>query len=91
MPVDDSYIPGVQTPEGALRHVRENLREARHEAQESPGAVARKLNWPLSRVLKIEQSCRPAEPDDVAKLLDHYRFSAEAREHLLGLARRAAR
>ena len=89
--VSKDFIPGVRTPEGALRQVRETLREARHAAGRSPEEVADDLRWPLIQLLQVEQGSRPTSMPQVEQMLAYYDFSLEERNQLLRLAHRAGR
>jgi len=75
--------------EVAQREVRAALRTARHQASFTPFRVADELNWPLSKVLRCEQSSRPVPADDLEQLLRLYGLAHNIRQHLLALTRSA--
>ncbi len=79
-----------RAPSDVWRYVREGLRAARHDRGQAAQDVADELQWPLIRVLRIEQGSKRPSPEEVAVLLELYGVQQARREQILLLAEEAA-
>jgi transcriptional regulator with XRE-family HTH domain len=82
-------MPG--SPTVRRRQLAAELRAIRESRGKSGDSVAAALRWSPSKISRYELARTGLKPLDVAKLLDYYQVDGARREHLLELARDAAK
>jgi transcriptional regulator with XRE-family HTH domain len=82
-------MPG--SPTVRRRRLAAELRALRESKGKSGDTVAAALRWSPSKISRYELARTGLKPPDVEKLLDYYQVDGARRDHLLELARDAAR
>jgi transcriptional regulator with XRE-family HTH domain len=77
------------TPDTQRRRLRDALRKARTDRGLTQGAVAERLYWSLSKVIRIETGTVPVVPTDVQALARLYELDEAMTEQLIILSRGA--
>lgn len=76
----------VRRPTVAGRDLGSELREIREERGLSMREVARRLDWPASKLSKIETGKQGTKREDVASLLAIYGITGQRRDYLVNKA-----
>lgn len=76
----------VRRPTVAGRDLGSELREIREERGLSMREVARRLDWPVSKLSKIETGKQGTKREDVASLLAIYGITGQRRDYLVNKA-----
>jgi hypothetical protein len=54
------------------RVIRAEFRELRRKSGKDIDTICKELNWPLSRLLRMEQQTMPAHEADILELMNYY-------------------